>query len=270
MRKSVGFLSVVKISILTVVSFFLVLLSLIGVFSPIYSLTDELTRNIRADIKSGVDNFNQTVGVFGNVYSIKKERDDLLIKVGLLEEENTRLKIYGERIKVLEDQLGTTFSQDFELVAGEIIFLDPKEEGRARINRGLSDGVSEGDILVLNNSALGEVVKANNYTSDILLITSPEASISVISQTNQTRGIMTGEFGGRVVVNNILQTDKLENGESFITLGTNSKYPSGLFVGRVSEIREVQAETKKTAVLENAIDFRELRYVFVLRIKKDQ
>ena len=269
MKDKASFIPVGTILIINVVGILLLLLSFTGLFNPIYSLADLITRNIKSDIKSGLDSFNETIGVIGNVYSIKNERDELKQKILLLEEENTRLKVYAEQIKVLEEQIGSGFSQNFELVAAEIIYLDPKEEGRAKVNKGKDDGVSEGDVVVLNSSAVGEVINVSGRISEVLLISSPESNVPVVSQTNATRGIMRGEFGGKLVVDNIVQTDKLENGESFVTLGVNSSYPAGLFVGRVEEISEVQAETIKSAVLENLLNFQTLKYVFILKTIKE-
>ena len=269
MKDKGSFLPSGTILIINTAAILLLLLSFTGLFKPVYSVADILTRSIKSDIKASLNSLNENLGVIGNIYSIKSERDELSKKVLVLEEENTQLKVYAEQIKVLETQLGSTFGREHELIAAEIIYLEPKEEGRAKINKGESDGVAVGDVIIINGSAVGEVMKTGSYTSEILLITSPESQVPVVSQTNATRGIMVGEFGGKVVVQNIVQTDKLENNESFVTLGVNSSYPAGLFVGRVGDISEVQAETKKTAVLENPLNFQTLRHVFILKVQKD-
>jgi rod shape-determining protein MreC len=261
-------LNFTKVLILNVGSVLLVLLSITGIFTPLYSLTDTLTRGIRANLISIANNFEDVASTLGNLAGIKKERDSLQAKIAVLESENSQLKEKELQAKALEAQLKTTFDRQYEQVAVKIIKIDLKEEGVIVIDRGTEEGVKEGDILVTQNYALGEIKKANLHTSDVLLINSSKSQVPVISQTHQVKGILVGQFGGEIMVNNILQTDPLDIDESFVTLGTNSNYPAGLLVGKVSEVGSVQTETKKTVRLASPININNLTTAFVLKIQK--
>lgn len=260
-------LSITNVLVLSTASVLLILLSIIGVFNSIYSLAGLLTGNIRGDVNSQISRIGDTLDTFANINELKMERDKLRTKVLDLEKENIELREFEDQIKILEEQLGTTFKEEHTLVAAEIISLDVRKEGMAKINKGSEDSVSVGDVVVLKNFAIGEITDVDTYFSEVLLITSPNSKVPVVSQKNRTRGLLEGEFGGGLVVTGILVTDELGDSESFVTLGINNSYPDGLYVGSIDRLDDVQTETQKSAHLENAINFNNLTDIFVLKVK---
>lgn len=260
--------SITRIIIFNIISILLILLTITGLFSPLYSIVDLLARDLRTDISFNILQFNDALGTLGNLKKIKRERDELKEKVITLENENSQLRNLKFQNEILQKQIDTNFNENYELIAARVISLDVRNQGYARINKGIKEGIEIGNVIVIQNFVIGEVKEVHEYSSDILLITSPNSEVTVISQNNQTKGILTGRFGGGLVVNSILQTDKLDKDETFVTLGVNSIYPAGLLVGSISDINEVQTETTKSAILSNYVDFDSLRYIFVLKTKK--
>lgn len=257
--------STVQLLALGALAMGLLLLSSIGIFNFLFSLSEHLQSNYRSSIRSEVDDIEEAISVVSNIRETKKERDQYKDEVLDLHQKIENLKLQIREDEVITAQIQGKFgSEDLKLVPARVIRYYLEHPGSLVINKGERDGINVGDILIIRGYALGEVTAVNKYSSEVRTLLSNESTIPVISD-NGVKGVLVSRSGNELEVSKVLVDADVTSGEGFTTLGINSNYPANLYVGEVVDVVSSASATTKTVRLKNDIDFKSLREVFVLK-----
>jgi len=109
------------------------------------------------------------------------------------------------------------------------------------LNKGASDGIAEGDIVITEEGILvGRIEKASNNFSRVLIVNDTNFSITAKVLNSDTIGIARGALDQGLYLDLIVQGDSIKEGDTVVSSGMDI-IPPALIVGTVSHV-----ETKKT------------------------
>jgi len=138
------------------------------------------------------------------------------------------------------------------------------------IDKGEKDEIKNGDTIIANNYLVGKIVKAYPDISKVELITNKNSSFTAkVLNEIDANGIIKGEGGQDLILDNVLLTSTLRKDDQVLTKGdkneNNHGYPPDLMIGKIHTIEKEQSELFQRARIMSPIDFKNLTTVFVLQ-----
>jgi rod shape-determining protein MreC len=131
------------------------------------------------------------------------------------------------------------------------------------IDKGLRNGVLEGQPVVVAEGVVGRVIKAASNSSRVLLVTDASSSIAGLVERTRTRGVVRGN-GNDLNLEFALRNDLVEEEDLIITSGMGGVFPKGLVVGRVDAVQRNEFGLFQQIKVTPAVDFSRLEEVLVL------
>jgi len=208
---------------------------------------------------------DDTVTSIKEVRDVYKENDYAgnAVKVRDLERENKELK----------DMLDLNGSiRDYKLLPAEMIGRTSSEWQRfVTINIGEQKGVKPNMAVVTADGLIGRVIQASAYTSLVQLMSDTSRTNNVSATADDTKG--KGVFGTiegfdeetkLLKFTKIPNDAKLKKGQTVTTSGLGGKYPSGIVIGKIEEVKSDQYGASKIAYVKPAADFEQFGHVFVI------
>ncbi|MBI2505171.1 MAG: rod shape-determining protein MreC [Candidatus Latescibacteria bacterium] len=179
--------------------------------------------------------------------------------------ENMRFREAAWENRRLRAALG--FKQEMvssRIIPAEVISRDPDQLYDALvINVGRENGVREDMPVVVPEGLVGNVLQTEDRSSVVQLIMS--ARISAIVQEKRVQGVVTWGRGSLFRLNYVDVTSDIEKGDRVISSGLGGKFPKGLVIGDVIEVREQKRDPLfKEVFLESNVNFGKLEEVFVI------
>lgn len=131
------------------------------------------------------------------------------------------------------------------------------------INRGSNQLVQRNYVVLRKEGLVGRIQSVSPFQSSVQLITDHRSRVSALIQRNRIRGLIYGTHEG-LEMRQINQHANIKIGDRIISSGLGGLYPKGLLIGWVKEIRHQKHELFKTAILDSAVDFKQIEEVFVI------
>lgn len=118
---------------------------------------------------------------------------------------------------------------------------------RVRINKGASDGVFEGQPVIDAFGIVGQVMRLDQFSSQVLLITDAEHATPVQVNRNGIRSIAmgTGKLGSLSLPFMTAESD-IKVGDLLVSSGLDGIFPAGYPVATVTKVERNPAETFAT------------------------
>lgn len=120
------------------------------------------------------------------------------------------------------------------------------------LGRGQRDGVKIGDAVVAPGGLVGRVEAITPHTSRVLLASSPTSRVGVSLSRTRAMGVLRGQGSHLAVMQFFDKEPQVQAGDTVITSGISSLYPSGLMVGIVRSI-DLQASPSPEATVELSV-----------------
>ena len=172
-----------------------------------------------------------------------------------------KLKYYQEEYQKME-QILEVKDYDYDVIYSKIVLRDIYEfYDEFTIGKGSKDGVSLQDLVVNQDGVVGIVKEVNNYSSTVLMLTSPKIELSV--RIGDAYGILTSQ-DKKIVVKNITLDEKIEVGDSVYTSGLTS-IPGGFLIGEVKEVRTDSLELEYVLDVAATSNLQQFWYVAVIK-----
>lgn len=252
-----------------VISLFFVLVSNLGwvenlskgigyVIDPIYTTS--------ANVANKIGDFFETLT---QISKFQREFNDTKVKLAEYEIENLDYQQLKKENIDLREQL-TLGNKENKYVEADV--LDHIETDNMIINKGINDGIVDGNIVVLGNSFIGIIIEANQYTSKVRLPISKssflEAYVSSVKGSSQrvlSRAVVSGSSDG-IQIENIGMNSGVQNGDTVIV--NDSKVGENLILGKVVGLSDDPATTTRSGYVSPIVDYYDLVNVFI-RIDND-
>ena len=205
-----------------------------NLIEPVYHLVDwpvSATRNLFMQFQSrrSLRHENHQLRM-----SLLQQRADLQ-RLETVVEENQRLRSLFEGAR----------GQEFEYRFAELVRvdLDPFSH-QVLIDRGSSDGVTEGQAVIDGAGVMGQVQDVQLHFSTVRLISDPNHALPV--QINRT-GLRSVAFGsgetGSLILNSVPREADVREGDLIVTSGLGDRFPRGYPVARVTNINREEGLT---------------------------
>jgi rod shape-determining protein MreC len=293
------------LAIVVTISLISILLSHYRALDPLQNLSLTVSAPLQGslrDLASPINDFFQGIVDRGRI-ARENER---------LREENERLKAElasgqdaAQRVRELEDALGVKQTRpEDQILAANVIGQEISGLKRAiAIDRGLSDGVDEGMVVLSKNGALvGTVSRAYQDFAWVRLVTDPDstvnAQVTALASTptpapapdltatpapqepptqapvgpegttgpesSPIRGVAEGDLRRGLVLDLLPPDASVQPGGLVTTSGLGGNYPRGILIATVKSVEERPQSPFKKATLEPAANLSALDTVLVI------
>lgn len=159
----------------------------------------------------------------------------------------------------------------YTTIAAPVIARDPSGILKTIvIGAGSDQGVKVDQVVLSEQGVVGRVSEAGSNYAKVLLVTDSSSSVSALVQTSRASGIVRGQYGDALVMEWILQSDPVKQGDVIVTAGLGignelrSLYPKGLVIGTVVDVTKAEVSAYQRAVVAPAVDLRKLENVLVI------
>ncbi|MDD5291737.1 MAG: rod shape-determining protein MreC [Candidatus Omnitrophica bacterium] len=189
---------------------------------------------------------------------LKKENQQLKINLMQLEEaerENKRLK----------ELLSFKDSSNFNIVAARVISFDSSNFRKSVIiDKGKKHGIKMGNSVITQDGVVGMVVRLDNSTSQIILVSDLEFSMGAKIKRSNAIGVLSGSLGGGCRLRYLDLDEDVQIGDEVVSLGQNSRFPPGIAVGIVTEVSKEQSGLTLFAIVRPKVRLSSLQEVLVV------
>ena len=213
------------------------------------------------------------MGDLAQLWYVQEENDELreeLSKQKKYRLENEQLKRELAEKNALLDMIDR--NAQYEPISANVIKRDAHGwNALITIDVGESDGIQADMAVVSADGMIGKVQDVNYKTSTVKLLTSEDRSerVSVrvsISDTESAEGILEyyDEAKGLFLIRLFTQNENVTKGMQVTTSGLGGLYPSGLSIGEIASVEEMDNQMGKTVFVTPAAKFDSFLYVAVL------
>ena len=226
-------------------------------------------QRVLADVGAAGDRFASAIS------QIDRLRDDnarLLTENDRLTLENVRLREQAIAGQQAERLLTLQRTVPFESIPALVIARDPTGILHTIVlGIGTDDGVKVGHVVLSDQGLVGRVSEVGTNYSKVLLVTDSSSVVSALVQGSRATGIVRGQFGDSLIMDWLLQTEPVKEGDVVITAGLGigdellSLYPKGLVIGTIAQVQTAQAAAYNRAIVTPAVDLRRLEHVLVVK-----
>jgi len=209
------------------------------------------------------------IGSFvGNIAKMGEENKLLRERIQTLESENVQLEELTLENQHLRDQLDLAAKSGFDIVSARVIAREPLGAVKwISINRGSDDGLSENmPVIVSQGLLVGYIQEVYASSARVVLMLDPSVEVPARVQKSRADGIIKGQqLGQGLFMDFIPQGAELSRGNTVVTSGLGSYFPSGLLIGYVQTVYSEPNEIFQRADILPAVDFDRLEQVMVIR-----
>jgi rod shape-determining protein MreC len=213
---------------------------------------------------------NSIGGFFGVLTSIKdlaKENAQLQQKNLELEAEISQLKEVEQENEILRQGLEISQRNQEIIEMASVVGKDVQMAGDwILINRGSKQNI-EIDMAVISseNALVGKIVEVMPSFSKVMLITNKESVIASIVERGRNEGLVKKESKGKLFMDFIPRSERLDIDERIITSGMDNVYPKGILIGKIEKIDLSQNQLFQRITITPAVDFSKLEKVFIVK-----
>lgn len=213
-----------------------------------------------------IDGVGATWSSYVNLRGVKEQNDRL-------RQENTDLRgrahalaeaqLENERLRGL---LGYAAEATGHEVPARVIAINPVSHPFSlRIDRGSDHGVRPGTAVITADGVVGQVIRATGGYADVMTVKDPNSRTSVRVQRSRARATAAGVGGDKnLVLENLLRTEDVKDGDVIVTAGTDGVFPPGLRVGSATAVARKTIGMFQTAEVIPAVDMTRVEEVLVL------
>jgi rod shape-determining protein MreC len=244
--------------------FFFLLLSLIIIVLDHFILLNWLkssTEKIFNPIKLQIFNFKQS---FWSNFSPTDDPVILSAKIDYLSVQNALLQTEIDNLleenEALKKQINAPVKiQKNLLPARNIATLN----GIMTLNKGIDDGVKEGQVVVSEGVLVGRIILVSPFSSRVQLASEENSRIKVKIVSLKEKGLLKGTPEGRILLTEVLQKADLKEGLVVASTGEEGIYPADLPIGKIERIIKDDVAIYKQAEVKPLVDYNNLKVVMV-------
>jgi rod shape-determining protein MreC len=187
--------------------------------------------------KAFVYSGNSTRNVYRDYFalrSVRKENESLKQQIQEMRLQNVRMQEDAMQARRIQALLG--FKEQFihRTVAAQVIGTSGSDLSRILyIDRGSDDGIKPDMAVITPDGVVGKILHVQASTAQVLEISDQTSGVGALLVNLRLQGIVKGTPGGDIVLNNIMNNEKIEVGETITTSGGDRIFPKGLPIGTV-------------------------------------
>jgi rod shape-determining protein MreC len=252
---------------LAIAAFVLMAASQLTALDPVENLTLTVTAPMQralhdatTPIANWVNDVTDASGLSSENAQLRAENERLTNDLARAREDATQLQD-AQDANAIKQQF-----PDDRFLAASVIERDSSNARRiVAIDRGSSDGVKEGMIVVTEGRSLvGTVSKTFSDYAWVTLITDPKSAVSAMVQESRADGVVAGNYGGSLNMEFVGQGAVVKEGDFVITSGIGGGYPPGIVIGRVAQVSNAEQDLFQNVQVDHLASLDKLEQVMVL------
>jgi len=200
-----------------------------------------------------------------DLLEVRRENVALRKSVKLLNERivaNNEALMANARLKALLDLKGTLVAPS---LAVSVIGEDSSAWFKTLVvDRGSSDGLSEGMPVLAAGGIVGRLVKVAPHSSRVLLLTDHASAIAAVVQRSRARGVVRGMGGGRCSMEFTVKDEDVKVGDSVVSSGIGVVFPKGVAIGEVTMVKKGEYGVFQTIEVRPTVNIGKLEEMLVL------
>lgn len=248
-----------------VLSFLFLGLSKVGILNPVSSVFQKII----VPFQSATYTVFNSVTLLGTNVRLKKLETENLTLISMLSDQK---KLEREN-SALSDQFQVSSPNSNTLLSANIVGAPSFIPGVSTpetfiIDKGTQDGVKIGEAAIYKNNLLGKITKSNDSLSEVTLVTNSSMSFTAKTSSSEVLGVIKGQGGGDMILDNVLLSDNLKPLDLILTNGdtslNGSGYPPNLVVGKIVSVDKKASSLFQRAEVSSFIDFSKITTVFII------
>jgi rod shape-determining protein MreC len=198
--------------------------------------------------------------------NLLEENEQLRQKEALLSLRLEKWKALVRENKQLHVLLNTAPQIDGKVSGATVIAINIQSGNQTLIlNKGRSEGVFVGQPVLDSNGLIGQVIRADWYSSVVLLITDLKSAVPVEVARTGEQGILVGTGSiSFLKLNNLSKTTQLKKGDKLLTSGLGGHFPGGYPVGKIKSIKNISTNIFAQIIVSPVTNIEVNRPVFLL------
>lgn len=242
-------------------------LSQLGALDPVkngaLTVASPLERGLRAAASPAADFLDKTTDrqdLEEENRLLRQQIEELTAEIARLKESQFMAADLAELAEVEKSR------PDDQFLVARVIARDPSNlKERLAIDRGSSDGIAEGMVVMSEGGSLvGVVSKVLDDFAWVTLITDSNSNVNAMVLESRAQGVVSGSLHDGLSMDLIPQDAEVEPGNTVATSGLGGNFPQGLLIGQVAAVRGEPQDVFKKAEVEPAAGLSRLENVLVL------
>ncbi len=260
----------IRIVILALAALLLMALQLTGQLRPLQSAITLLTSPAQLGATGITENITNVIDYFAELRNLRQRNAELeQINASLLAEKLSLREVEHENEGLREFFKFAKKRPGLELRGAQILGLAIGDEStnflrRIIVDLGQMHGVKVGMPVITDQGLVGRISEVNDSISKVLLLTDATSAVNAVLQKSRLNGVVRGTASGDLMMDFIDQGVKFSVGEAVLTSGLGGRFPKGLPIGQVVEIRHRDIDFSQQAVVRPTVDFKRLELVAVV------
>ena len=210
-----------------------------------------------------------TKNLFGTVATVRQkivERNELEKKVKTLEAGIALLKVEQEENVRLKSLLSLKQRLPYSTRTAAVVSADLSGgSGSVIVDKGLNDGVGNGDAVIdEHGNLLGVIRETYVSSSKFSLLTDGSVKIDAHVPGKPALGVVTGSHGVGLKFDFISQETTLDQGETVVTSGLSGRLPEGILIGSIDKQQSKGSDLFQKISIVPAANLKDFQYVLVI------
>lgn len=260
----------IRVTILGLAALLLMALQVTGRLQAVQSAVTQLTSPAQVGATGLTENVTGAVGTLLEMRTMRQRNAELEQVNSALLSENFGLREVERENQLLREMLDFAQTRPgLELRGAQIVARVIGWESNnfleyIMLDLGSTHGLQLGMPVVTDQGLVGRISETTATTSKVLLIGDPSSAVNAILQSSRLHGVIRGSPGGTLIMDYLPQGETFSVGEVVLTSGLGGRFPKGIPVGQIVEIRQQDFEVFQQAVVQPTVDFPRMELVMVV------
>jgi rod shape-determining protein MreC len=199
--------------------------------------------------------------------NLKRENEELRLKIQEVIAENAKLREIAEENKILREALKANPKRDFEIFISQIISKNILSSDSILIKGGLGDGIQKGfPVISPENVLVGKIEEVYNNFSRVTLISNKDFSfdVRVVNDLNKIYGLARGRGNSGIYLDKVQMGADIKDGDTLVSAALGGIFPEGLLVGKIRKVIKSDTEPFWQAEVSPFFDIKEIEKLFII------
>jgi len=210
------------------------------------------------------DNVSDFFRIMTEMKNLKKENEELKLKIHELLAKNVQLKELKKENEVLKEALGIDLAKEFKLEMAQVVSKDISQDS-ILIDKGSNNGIKENMPVITAQKVLcGKINKVFERYSNVILVTNKKSSFNAKIQENNVNGVIKGKGAFKMSFELIPKEKEVFEGNIVITTQLGGIFPKDLLVGEITKVKKSDIEPFQQAEVKPFFNIKEIETLFII------
>lgn len=199
------------------------------------------------------------------IKNLKKENEELKLKIQALLAENISLKELRKQNEFLRKALDVGLEKEFKLLLAQVIGKDLVQDSLI-INKGSKDGISKNFPVITQEKILvGKIQEVYNNFSKVQLVSNKDISFDGKMSEAEIYGVVKGKGNFKIELDFVPRDKEIKEGDLIVTSAIGGIFPAGILVGEIEKVKKDDIEPFQKAEVKPVFEIKNLDFLFIIQ-----